>query len=141
VDAFLDVLPGSADAERITVNVPGLFPPALDAGFLDLEKIREIRFSPYGKDTLERFDSMVTDSYLFLDAGPHFPQPLHNHGTVRITVPAGRPASKQGPVWLLRLGRQRFERAAVKGDAPMGQNARVLEEDTMGKLGMDVPVG
>jgi hypothetical protein len=113
----------------------------LGAGFLDLEQVREIRFSPYGKNTFDRFDSMVAHRDLFLDAGSYFTEPLHNHGTVGVPVPAGRPAGKQGPVWLLRLRRERFQGVAVEGDDPAGQNACVLEEDPMGKFGMDVSIG
>ena len=140
-DAFPDVLPGGPDGERAAVRLAGFVPPPLDPCLLHLEKVREVRLNPQGDDAFGRLQREVADGDLLLDAGAHFPQPLHDQRAVRVAVGAGNPADKERPVRRLRLGGQRLKRLAINRQSPARQNPGIAHEETMRMIGTDVSVG
>ena len=139
-DPLAGILPRGPDRQRTIVRLPGFVPVPEDARLLDLEQIGEIRFDAERDHAFDRIQRIVPDRNLLCDADAHLAQPLHKQRAVRIPVRTGNTARKQRPVGFLRFRRQRLQQLAVDGQAPAGQDARVLEEDPVRQLGLDVPV-
>lgn len=81
--------------------------------------------------TFGRVQGVIANGDLLLDSGADFTTPLDGPGADRIPIRPGNEAYEQPPVRFLDLRSQRLQRLAVNGRGPAGQEAGVLNEQTV----------